>query len=74
MSRFKVTTAIGGSVESHVAFVGQEVSTGSVLLTVECMKMMMPIEAPAGGRVTWLRPCGDTIEVDDVVAELDVAT
>lgn len=29
------------------------------------------VESPVDGIVTWLRPCGDTIEADDVVATID---
>lgn len=70
--RREVRSSLSGSVESHVASVGQRVEVGSVLLTIECMKTMFPIESPAGGVVTWLKPCAETIEVDDVVATLDV--
>ena len=34
-------------------------------------KCEFPIETPVEGVVSWLRPCGDTIEADDVVATLD---
>ena len=71
--RRDVKTAFGGSVESHVAAVGQRVEVGVVLLTVECMKTMLSIEAPVAGVVAWLRPCAETLEVDDVVAVLEVA-
>jgi len=55
----------------HTTFVGARVEVGAVLLTVECMKTMFPVEAPAAGVVTWLKDCAATIEVDDVVAVLD---
>ena len=71
--RIDVRAKIGGSVESHVAPIGQQVDVGAVLLTTECMKTMFPIESPEFGVVAWLRPCGETFEVDDVVAILDVA-
>lgn len=51
--------------------VGQRVLAGTSLLIMECMKTEFPIEAPFDGEVTWIRPCGETIEADDVVAILD---
>jgi len=71
--RCEVKTPIVGSVESHVVFVGQRVEVGVLLLTVECMKTVIPVEAPCAGTVAWLRPCAETIEVDDVVAVIEVA-
>ena len=65
-------SSIGGSVEAHVAAVGQRVEIGSALLTLECMKMLLVVEASVGGTVAWMRPCGEVVEVDDVVAVLDV--
>ena len=38
----------------------------------QCWFTEFAIEAPVEGVVSWLRPCGDTIEADDVVAILDV--
>ena len=70
--RHEVKAPIAGSVESHVASVGQRVEAGAVLLTVECMKTMFPIEAPVGGTVMWLRPCGEIVEADDVVAAVEI--
>jgi acetyl-CoA carboxylase biotin carboxyl carrier protein len=71
--RHEVKVPIAGSVWSHVAVVGQRVEIGSVLLVCECMKTEIPIDAPVAGTVAWLRPCSETVEAGDVVAELDVA-
>jgi acetyl-CoA carboxylase biotin carboxyl carrier protein len=70
--RREIKAPIAGSVWAHVASVGQRVELGSVLLMVECMKCEIPVEAPLEGAVTWLRPCGETIEANDVVATLEV--
>jgi len=70
--RREVRSPIAGSIWSHVAAVGQRVEAGSLLLLCECMKTEIPIEAPVAGTVAWLRPCGETLEADDVVATLDV--
>jgi biotin carboxyl carrier protein len=69
----EVRAPIAGSIWSHVASVGQRVEVGEVLLIEECMKTEIPVEAPIGGTVTWLKACGETIEADDVVATIDVA-
>lgn len=70
--RREIRSPIAGSIWSHVASVGQRVESGATLLVVECMKSEFPVDAPEGGTVTWLRPCGETIEQDEVVAALDV--
>lgn len=71
MPRVQVKAPIAGSVWSHVAVVGQRVDVGAVLLVSEVMKTEIPVEATAAGTVVWLRPCGETIEADDVVALID---
>jgi biotin carboxyl carrier protein len=71
MATHEVKTPVGGSVWTHSVGVGQQVVAGTVLLLAECMKTEFPIEAPVDGVVSWLRPCGDTIEADDVVAVIE---
>lgn len=44
-----------------------------MLLVVECMKSEFPVEAHVDGVIVELRPCGDTVEAEDVVAVLEVA-
>jgi propionyl-CoA carboxylase alpha chain len=70
--RREIRSPIGGSVWSHVASVGQRVEAGALLLILEVMKTEFPVEAPASSTVTWLRPCGETVEADDVVAVVEV--
>lgn len=70
--RHEVKAPMGGSVESHVAYIGQHVEIGAVILTIECMKTMFPIEAPVAGVVASMKACAEKFEVDDVVAEIDV--
>lgn len=71
MAKHEIKTPVGGSVCTHSVGVGQRVFAGTTLLICEVMKCEFPIETPVDGEVTWLRPCGDTIEADDVVATLD---
>lgn len=72
MARCEIKAPVGGSVWTHSVGVGQRVVAGTTLLICEVMKTEFPIEAPLDGVVSWLRPCGDTVEADDVVATLDV--
>lgn len=71
MAKHDVRAPVGGSVWTHSVGVGQRVGAGTVLLITEVMKTEFPIEAPADGVVTWLKPCGETIEADEVVATLE---
>lgn len=71
MARREIKTPVGGSVCTHSVGVGQRVVAGTTLLICEVMKCEFPIETPVDGEVTWLRPCGETIEADDVVALID---
>ena len=71
MAKHEIKTPVGGSVWTHSVGVGQRVVAGTVLLICEVMKTEFPVEAPVDGVVSWLRPCGDTVEADDVVATLD---
>jgi biotin carboxyl carrier protein len=73
VTRYSVKAPVGGSVWTHAASVGQRVVAGTTILICEVMKCEYPIETPVDGIVTWLKPCGDTIEAEDVVAELEVA-
>jgi len=61
---------VGGSVWVHSTAVGQHVRAGATLLICEVMKCEFPIETPIDGEVAWLRPCGEVLEIDDVVAIL----
>jgi len=70
--RCEIKSPIAGSVLSHVASAGQRVEVGATVLLVECMKTEITIEAPQAGNVTWILPCGESIEVDTVLATIDV--
>ena len=72
MAKHEIKTPVGGSVWTHSVGVGQRVVAGTVLVICEVMKTEFPVEAPIDGVVSWLRPCGDTVEADDVVATLEV--
>lgn len=71
MAKHEVRTPVGGSVWTHAVGVGQKVVAGTTLLICEVMKCEYPLETPVDATVTWLRPCGETVEAGDVVATLD---
>ena len=71
MAKHSIKAPVGGSVWTHSVGVGQRVVAGTVLLICEVMKTEFPVETTIDGVVSWLRPCGDQIEADDVVATLD---
>jgi biotin carboxyl carrier protein len=71
MAKQEIKAPVGGSVWTHSVGVGQRVVAGTVLLICEVMKTEFPVESPIDGVVSWLRPCGDQVEADDVVATLD---
>jgi len=73
MTKHEIRTTVGGSVWTHSVGVGQRVFAGTTLLICEVMKCEFPIETFVDGIVSWLRPCGETVEADDVVAILEVA-
>ena len=73
MAKHSVRSTTGGSVWTHSVGVGQKVVAGTTLLICEVMKTEFPIESPVDGEVTWLKACGDTIEVDDLVAIVETA-
>ena len=68
MANVNVEAPVPGSVWTHSVGVGQIVTAGTVVVIMECMKSEIPVETPCDGEVTWLRPCGDTVSVGDVVA------
>lgn len=73
MAKRSVESPITGSVWTHSVGVGQTVLAGTVLVILESMKMEIPVESPVDGIVTWLRPCGETVNVDDVVANVELS-
>lgn len=73
MAKHSIRTPVGGSVWTHSVGVGQRVVAGTILLICEVMKTDFPIESPVDGEVTWLKACGETLEVDDLVAIVEGA-
>lgn len=69
--RHKVTAVVSGTVWMLSVGVGQKVFAGSQLMVLECMKMEIPVEAPADGTVVELAESGRSITEGDVVAVIE---
>lgn len=64
-----VEAQITGSVWKIEKAVGDEVAEGDVIMILESMKMEIPVEAPASGRITEIRVQeGQSIEEGAVLA------
>lgn len=74
MVKHSIRTPVGGSVWTHSVGVGQKVVAGTTLLICEVMKTEFPIESPVDGEVTWLKPCGETLDAEDLVAIVESAS
>lgn len=74
MAKHSIRTPTVGSIWTHSVGVGQRVVAGTTLLIIEVMKTEWPIDAPIDGEVVWLKPCGETVEIDDEVAIVDDAS
>ena len=71
MANIEVVSEVAGTVWKQVAAVGAELAAGDVILILESMKMEIPVEAPADGRLGELRVAeGDAVDEDQVVALL----
>lgn len=64
MARIEVESEVQGNVWKVLVTAGDEVSSGDVLMIIESMKMEIPVEAPASGRVQTLK-----VKPEDAVAE-----
>ncbi len=72
MSRVEVRSEIPGSVISIDATIGDTLAEDDPVVTVESMKMEIPVPAPIGGRVVEIRvEEGEAIAAEQVVAILE---
>jgi acetyl-CoA carboxylase biotin carboxyl carrier protein len=72
MSRVEVRSEIPGSVISIDAAVGDVLAEDDPVITVESMKMQIPIPAPIAGRVTEIRMReGDAVATGQLVAVIE---
>jgi biotin carboxyl carrier protein len=68
----EILAPITGSVWEVLATVGDTVSEGDILATLESMKLEIPVEAEVGGTVREVLVAkGDAVAEDDVMFVLD---
>jgi len=71
MAEYKVRSEISGLVSRLEVTLGDVVEAGQSLMVLEAMKMEIPVEATAGGRVVALHvAAGDSVEEDQVLATI----
>jgi urea carboxylase len=64
---------MAGTVWKIEAAAGQPLAAEDTILVLECMKMEIPVTAPAAGRLLSIRVAeGDIVAEGQVVAELEV--
>lgn len=72
MARHVITSEITGTVFKIEASVGAAVSAGDVLIVLESMKMEIPVEAPASGKLVEILVAeGDTISEGQALATVE---
>lgn len=71
MARFEIRCEVAGKVVRIEAQAGAQVAAEDTLLLVECMKMEIPVPAPAAGVLEALHVAeGDAVEEGQHVATL----
>ncbi|MCP4676473.1 MAG: acetyl-CoA carboxylase biotin carboxyl carrier protein subunit [Deltaproteobacteria bacterium] len=68
----EVTAPMVGKIISILVEVGQDVTEDEPVVTMEAMKVEMPVVAPEDGKVKTINvKVGDTVEGDSVIMELE---
>ena len=72
MARHEVESEVTGSVWKILLEVGADVAEGDVIMILESMKMEIPVESPAAGKLVELKVSAeDQVEEDQVVAVVE---
>ena len=72
MARHEVESEVTGNVWKILIEVGADVAEGDVIMILESMKMEIPVESPAAGRLVELKVSAeDQVEEDQVVAVVE---
>ena len=72
MARHDVESEVTGNVWKVEVEVGQKVDEGDTLIILESMKMEIPVEAPAAGKVAELLVAPEeSVEEDQLVAVIE---
>ena len=73
MARHEVESEVTGNVWKILLEVGADVAEGDVIMILESMKMEIPVESPAAGKLVELKVSAeDQVEEDQVVAVVEV--
>ena len=72
MARHEVESEVTGNVWKILLEVGADVAEGDVIMILESMKMEIPVESPAAGKLVELKVSAeDQVEEDQVVAVVE---
>lgn len=72
MAQMDVSAAMAGSVKELIVPLETAVAEGDEVLVIESMKMEIPVESPAAGRVTvYFVAAGDRIEEGQALFRLE---
>ena len=72
MARHEVESEVTGNVWKILLEVGADVAEGDVIMILESMKMEIPVESPAAGKLAELKVSAeDQVEEDQVVAVVE---
>ena len=72
MARHEVESEVTGNVWKILLDVGADVAEGDVIMILESMKMEIPVESPAAGKLVELKVSAeDQVEEDQVVAVVE---
>ena len=72
MARHEVESEVTGNVWKILLEVGADIAEGDVIMILESMKMEIPVESPAAGKLVELKVSAeDQVEEDQVVAVVE---
>ena len=72
MARHEVESEVTGNVWKILLEVGADVAEGDVIMILESMKMEIPVESPAAGKLVEVKVSAeDQVEEDQVVAVVE---
>ena len=72
MARHEVESEVTGNVWKILLEVGADVAEGDVIMILASMKMEIPVESPAAGKLVELKVSAeDQVEEDQVVAVVE---
>tara|TARA_B100000941_G_C28013183_1_gene306312 strand:+ start:274 stop:495 length:222 start_codon:yes stop_codon:yes gene_type:complete len=72
MAKHEVESEVTGNVWKILLEVGADVAEGDVIMILESMKMEIPVESPAAGKLVELKVSAeDQVEEDQVLAVVE---